>query len=79
MAKTDTLSAFAEKAGISIGYASGLLTKDPDKRRQPTVRMAIEIFEKTGRKIGILDGATRAETATLLRMARRTGLVDAEG
>lgn len=71
--KNAKLTDFAAKAGISISYASQLLSDDPTKRRYPTVEMAIMIYRKTGTKLGILSGASSAEIKTVIRMAERTG------
>lgn len=75
MAEEYNLTQFAKKAGISISYASEILSDKPDKKRTPTVEMAIWIFSKTGYKLGILEGASDPEAKTLVRLAKRTGTV----
>lgn len=44
----DTPTKFAEAAGISIPYASQLLSG----KRVPSQTLAIQIFRRTGRKFG---------------------------
>jgi hypothetical protein len=75
MAKDSRLTDFATKAGISISYASQLLASDPTKRRVPTVEMAVHIYRRTGRMLGILEGASAREAKLVLAMAERTGTV----
>jgi transcriptional regulator with XRE-family HTH domain len=45
----------AEKAGISTGYASMLLS---GKRKSLSLAKAFQIYDATGLKFGILDGAS---------------------
>lgn len=71
MAK-ERLEDFATQAGISVSFASQII----NKRRIPTIGMSLKIYDATGRKFGLIEGATRAEIATLTRMARRTDLMD---
>lgn len=73
MKKTDKLTDFAAKAGISIGYASQIVAG----QRTPTVEMALNIYRRTGRQFGILVGATPAEAKALVRCAERTGTIPA--
>lgn len=44
----DTPTKFAEAAGISVPYASQLLSG----KREPSQGLAIRIFRRTGRKLG---------------------------
>jgi transcriptional regulator with XRE-family HTH domain len=71
------LTEFAEQAGISISYASQLLSTKEEKRRSPTIAMAVDIYQRTGLKLGILAGATRGEIEALLRMLMRNGWSEA--
>jgi len=71
-----SLSAFADKAGISISYASQILSTKEDKRRIPTMSMAIDIYRRTGMRFGVLASATEDEIYTLLRMIDRSGYHD---
>jgi len=69
------LSDFAEQAGISVSYASQLLSNN-HHRRNPTIVLALDIYHKTGVKLGLLVGASRAEINTVARMVERTGLAN---
>lgn len=75
--KNDKLTDFAAKAGISISYASQLLSKDLSKRRVPTVEMALMIYKKTGVKLGLLSAATDTEARSVIRMAERAVATEA--
>lgn len=80
-AKDGKLTDFAARAGISIGYASQLLSEPGSKgHRTPTVEKALTIYRRTGKQLGILRGASRAEARTIVRCAERTGTIppDAE-
>lgn len=66
------LAEFSQQAGISISFASQII----NRRRVPTVGMTLAIYAKTGKKFGLIEGATREEIAALKRMAKRTGLLD---
>jgi transcriptional regulator with XRE-family HTH domain len=55
---------FADKAGISISYASELLRG----KRTPGARLAIDIFRRTGRRFGVVTLATDADIDALDRM-----------
>ena len=69
MAK-ERLIDFAERAGIARSFACQII----HRRRIPTVNMSLQIYDKTGRKFGLLEGATLEEIAAVRRMVNRTGL-----
>ena len=73
-AKNGSLTEFASKARISIGYASQLLAGE----REPTVPTALLIYRRTGRQLGILKRASAREAATVLKVAERSGTIPAE-
>jgi transcriptional regulator with XRE-family HTH domain len=54
-------SEFAAKAGISVSYASEILSG----ARTPSLTLAISIFQKTGRKFGPISEATDEQIATM--------------
>lgn len=58
---------FATKAGISVPYASELLSG----KRTPSTRLAIDIFRRTGQRFGPIVGATDAEIDALDRLTPR--------
>jgi transcriptional regulator with XRE-family HTH domain len=62
-----TPTEFASKAGISVPYASELLSG----KRTPSTRLAIDIFRRTGRRFGSIVGATDAEIDALDRLTPR--------
>lgn len=55
----------AEKAGISVPYASQLLRG----KRTPTLGFALQIYERTGLQFGVLTGLTAEEIEPLRRKA----------
>jgi transcriptional regulator with XRE-family HTH domain len=55
---------FAAKVGISISYASEILTGT----RQPSQRLAVRIFRATGRKFGPIIGLSDADIAAIDRI-----------
>jgi transcriptional regulator with XRE-family HTH domain len=73
-----TLTKFANKAGISISYASQLLTDDPTQKRIPTVEMSLVIYRRTGVKLGILVGASDKLCKDLVRLAEENGIIARE-
>jgi len=72
-----SLTEFARKAGISISYASQLVTDKPEKRRTPTPELAAIIYSRTGVMLGLLEGATTREANAFVRMLERTGKINA--
>jgi transcriptional regulator with XRE-family HTH domain len=50
----------AEKAGISLSYATQLLSDDPAQKRTPSLDMALKIYDATGLQLGLLEGLSRA-------------------
>ena len=58
------LTDFAVQAGISISYASDIL----NGKRTPTPRMALQIYRRTKRKVGPLNGATLADIRAMARL-----------
>lgn len=65
MEKPETPTALAQATGISIPYASQLLSDDPARRRVPSRPLAIHIFRTTGWRTSPLDGLTDEQIATL--------------
>lgn len=57
----------ADRAGISVPYASQLLSDDMLRRREPSLRMALKIYETTGLQLGFLTGLTPEEIEPLQR------------
>lgn len=64
MTDAATPTAFAAQAGISVPYASQLLSG----ARVPSRSLAIAIFQKTGRKFGPVSDLTDDDIATLARI-----------
>lgn len=58
---------FAAVAGISIPYASELLSG----KRTPSTRLAIDIYRRTGRKFGSIVTASDADIDALDRLTPR--------
>ena len=56
------------KAGISLSYASMLLNDDILKRRHPSLRTALNIYDKTGLQLGSLTGLRPDEIEPLRRI-----------
>lgn len=69
--KKETLSAFAERAGISVSYAHELV----NHKKQPDVVKAADIFRRTGKQFGILDGASTRDANVLVKLALNAGLL----
>ena len=59
----------AEKAGISLSYATQLLSEDPEQRREPSLGMALKIYERTGEQFGILKGMNPEHIEALRKAA----------
>jgi transcriptional regulator with XRE-family HTH domain len=59
-----TPTEFATKAGISVPYASELLSG----KRTPSTRLAIDIYRRTGRKFGRIAALSDADIDTLDRL-----------
>ena len=59
----------AAKAGISVPYASQLLSGDFTKRRQPSLQMALRIYDATGLQLGALSGLSPEEIETSRKVA----------
>lgn len=55
---------FAKAAGISVSYASEILST----ARTPSRPLAITIFRRTGRKFGPIAGLSDEDIATLERI-----------
>lgn len=64
MTDDTTPTAFAAQAGISIPYASQLLSGV----RTPSRSLAISIFQRTGRKLGPIAQLSDDDIATLVRI-----------
>ena len=59
----------AESAGISEPYACQLLSDDPEQKREPSLKMAIQIYDKTGLQFGILKTLTPEQIEPLRKAA----------
>lgn len=68
-----TLTEFAAKAGISLSYASQLMSDLPDKRRQPSVEIAADIYRRTGVPLGVLNGASKRDALAFVRVLEQGG------
>ena len=55
----------SEVAGISLGHASMILSGD----RKPSLKVALDIYDKTGRQFGILEGLNADAIEQLRRQA----------
>lgn len=64
-----TPTELAQATGISVPYASQLLSDDMLKRRQPSLQMALRIYDKTGLQLGFLRGLSKEEIEPLRRKA----------
>ena len=60
-----TPSQLSDKAGISLSYASMILSGD----RTPPLKTALKIFDATGLALGPLKGLTQQEIEPLLKTA----------
>jgi transcriptional regulator with XRE-family HTH domain len=56
----------AKLAGISVPYASQLLT---GARAKPSLELALQIYDRTGYQFGILDGLAPDEVEILRKAA----------
>ncbi len=65
MDKPASPTELATAAGISVPYASQLLSADPAKRRDPSRPLAIHILRRTGWRHPMLAGLTDEQIATL--------------
>lgn len=54
----------AKRAGISVPYASQLLTGARDK---PSLKLALQVYDRTGLQFGFLEGLTPEEIEPLRR------------
>jgi len=73
--KPEKLIEFAERAGISVSYASALVNGTGGKT--PTVEKATDIYRKTGRKFGVLEHASTKEANVFVRVLERAGALAA--
>lgn len=73
--KRERLTDFAIAAGISVSYASQLISKNGGKT--PTVEKAADIYRKTGRKFGVLEHADTREANVIVRVLERAGALAA--
>lgn len=55
------------RTGISVGYASQLLSDNLLMRRQPSLQMAVRIYDATGLQLGFLTGLKPEEIEPLRR------------
>jgi transcriptional regulator with XRE-family HTH domain len=60
----DSPTEFAAKVGISVSYASEVLTGT----RQPSQKLAVKIYQATGRKLGPIAGLGDDDIAALERI-----------
>jgi len=63
----ETPTSFAAATGISVPYASQILSG----QREPAMSLAISIFRKTGKKFGPIAQATDEEIDVLERVQDR--------
>jgi len=63
--KPENPTALATATGISLPYASQLLSDKPDRARVPSRSLAIHIFRTTGWRTRPLEGLTDEQIATL--------------
>lgn len=56
-------------AGISVPYASQLLSDDPKQKREPSLEMALRVYSATGLQLGILRELTPEQIKPLLKAA----------
>lgn len=61
----------SQAAGISVPYASQLLSDDPKQRRAPSRDMALKIYEATGVQLGFLSNLSPADAATMLELEKK--------
>lgn len=69
--KKETLSAFADRAGISVSYAHELRAG----KKQPDPIKAADIYRRTGHKFGILADAETRDANVLVKLATNAGLL----
>lgn len=67
--KHGELSAFARKAGISVGFAFAIETG----KKRVTLERAADIYKKTKRKFGAFKHADTREANTIVRVLERSG------
>lgn len=71
--KKETLTDWANRAGISVSYAHELRSG----KKQPDPVMAAVIYKRTGDKMGPLAVADTREANTVLKVFERAGLLAA--
>ncbi len=65
MVKPASPTVLAGATGISVPYASQLLSDDPSKRRDPSRPLAIHILRRTGWRHPLLSDLSDDQIATL--------------
>lgn len=60
-----TPTELAAAAGISVPYASQILSTNPKQRRDPSRAMAFQIYDRTGLRFGPLVNLTAHDIETL--------------
>jgi transcriptional regulator with XRE-family HTH domain len=70
MSEAITPTKLAEAAGISVPYASMILSDsdDPNKKRVPPLALAIKIFRTTGLKTGPIAAASDDDIEVMARV-----------
>jgi transcriptional regulator with XRE-family HTH domain len=61
----------AEKADVSLSYATQLLSDDPEQHREPSRDMALKIYERTGLQLGFLKNLNTDDAATMLELEKK--------
>jgi transcriptional regulator with XRE-family HTH domain len=59
----------AKAVGISVPYASQLLSDDFEKRREPSLSLALKIYDETRLQLGVLRGLRPEEIEPLRKIA----------
>jgi hypothetical protein len=73
--KRGQLSAFARKAGISVGFAFAIETG----KKRVTLERAASIYDRTRRRFGALTHADNREANAIVRVLKKAGDLDDAG
>lgn len=68
MCKKPKPTDLSRAVGISVPYASQILTDEPDSARTPSRSLAIHIFKRTGWRHASISGLSEAEIALLEKL-----------
>jgi len=66
-----TLREFARREGISPSFLSEITAKDPDKRKSPSLAMAVKLEAATNGAVSVADWPKLAEVANAVHGLRR--------